>query len=108
MIWKLRVQQRVRVFVWLLALEEMLTNACRWRRKLIDNPVCMRCLWGMEDEVHVTGDCVSSKEVWNCFSPSRLISRFFTMDLQEWLEKNLSWKRIESWGGSLPETMAII
>lgn len=108
MIWRLREQQRVRNFVWLLVHEKMLTNFCRRRRKLVENRECMWCIGGMEDTIHVIRDCTTLKEIWNFFPPSRLINDLTTMNLQEWLVKNLSLKRTVSWGGSWPKTMAII
>lgn len=65
LIWRLRVQQRVRVFVWLLAHQKILTNACQRRRKLTDNLGCKHCLGGVKDAIHMIRDCTASKEIWN-------------------------------------------
>lgn len=40
-IWKLKIQQRIKTFLWLLAHDLILTNHCRWRRKLVDNPLAL-------------------------------------------------------------------
>lgn len=37
-IWKLHVQQRVCVFMWLLTQDRILTNHARWHRNLEDTP----------------------------------------------------------------------
>lgn len=43
LIWKLRVQQRVKVFIWMLAHGSILTNFRRLRMRLASNSDCWRC-----------------------------------------------------------------
>lgn len=37
-IWKIRVQQRTKMFVWLLGHNKLLTNFGRWRRWMVEDP----------------------------------------------------------------------
>lgn len=38
MIWKMKLQQPVKVFVWILAHEKLMTNSKRWKRRLTHSP----------------------------------------------------------------------
>lgn len=66
LIWRLRVQQRVRVFLWLLAHGRILMNSMRYRLGIAPSSACGRCGELREDVLHVIRDCQSSKEVWEC------------------------------------------
>lgn len=64
MIWRLRVQQHVKVFIWIFAYVKILTNYARWRRRLTLNAVCSRCGQEREYAIHAIRDCEVAKEVW--------------------------------------------
>lgn len=38
-IWKLKIQKRVKTFIWLLAHDSLITNQIRWKRRLAENPL---------------------------------------------------------------------
>lgn len=38
-VWSLKVQQRIKLFVWLLAHRKLLTNQTRHKRHITDNPL---------------------------------------------------------------------
>lgn len=70
-IWSLRVQQRSKVFLWLLGHEVVLTNHARWRRGLSSGSDCVRCMGEREDNLPMIRERTDSKEVWGHFcSPS--------------------------------------
>lgn len=52
-IWRLRVQQRVHVFIWMVAHDRILTNYRRWRCGLSGSSACTRCQGVTEDVLHV-------------------------------------------------------
>jgi len=64
-IWKLRIPQRIKVFVWLLFHRKLLTNAERFRRHLCSSPSCERCQGEVEDLEHVFRSCPRTKDVWH-------------------------------------------
>lgn len=107
-IWQLRVQQCVKVFVWMLGHDRILTNFLRWRRGLSATSDYERCHGEREDALHVIHDCQSSKEVWECFQPPELKDGVLNSDMKTWILQNFLVKDRPSWGGEWPEVMAII
>lgn len=102
LIWRLKVQQRAELFLWLLTYGEILINYGRWRRGRAD---CWRCSEGCED-VHLIRDCKDSREVWECLRPIDKMEDIFQLDLKEWVLKNLRQKEWMRWGTPWPEIMA--
>lgn len=107
-IWQLKAQERIKVFMWLLAHDKILTNASRWRRHLTSNPCCFRCDAVVEDGLHVIRDCKGSKEVWECFIPPPLWRNFFIQELQDWLLMNLTFRGGDDSEVGWPEMMGLI
>lgn len=108
-IWKLRTQERIKVFMWLTAHDKILTNYSRRRQRLALVRSCDRCEAMEEDALHALHDCGDSKEVWNCFVPLVLQGRFFSsQSLKEWLLLNLKLKRTELQEERWPESMELI
>lgn len=68
-IWRLRAQERAKVFIWLLSHDKVLSNWSRWRRQLTTSQCCDRCGAAKEDGPHAVRDCKGSMEVWLSFSP---------------------------------------
>lgn len=60
---KLRVQERVKVFMWLFAHNRVLSNRARWRRQLAASPQRGHCNEIEEDALHNVRDGISSLEV---------------------------------------------
>lgn len=83
-IWKLGVQYRVRVFVWLMTHGKLLTNIERRRRHLGANEGCVRCQGEEETVLHAVRDCVVAKELWRRLLPRGLEQEFFSLQLKEW------------------------
>lgn len=107
LIWKLRVHQRIKMFIWTLAHDRALTNFCRWRRRLVDSPGCGRCGHERENVTHTVRECPASKEVWpNTWKTTR-IPGFYNSPLKEWLLQCLSFERRKSEDDSWPERFAI-
>ncbi|XP_054801608.1 uncharacterized protein LOC129305663 [Prosopis cineraria] len=88
-IWKLRVPQRCRSFLWLMSHDRILTNKSRFDRHLDIQPWCSCCPEEFEDTLHVMRQCPEAKEVWmKLLRPSQRRA-FFTTDLREWCKMNL-------------------
>src|SRR4051812_40785427 len=88
-IWRLKVQKRVKEFMWILAHDRILSNWSRWKRKLAMNPCCSHCDGTIEDSIHAIRDCPTSKELWKFFIPQGLLSDFFSKNLRAWPSTNL-------------------
>lgn len=56
-LWSLKVQSRVRVFIWLTAHDRTLTKFSHWGRKMTMDPMCSLCDVGVESIVHALRDC---------------------------------------------------
>lgn len=62
-VWRLKTQQRVRIFLWEPSHSRLLTNEARWQRGLAHNGDCARCCGHLETPPHVVRDCNEAKEV---------------------------------------------
>lgn len=106
LIWGLRVQTRIRYFLWLLAHDRLLTNKGPWRRGLAPNPCCARCLADHEDGIHMVRDCEASREVWGQLRETWSMHEFYSAPLQEWLLTSLRFGN-RTRGGAWPVKMAV-
>ncbi|KAG7566501.1 Reverse transcriptase domain [Arabidopsis suecica] len=88
--WKACVPERVRVFMWLVGNQAIMTNAERFRRHLCDSEVCPVCKGGVETILHVLRDCPSISGIWLRIVPRRKQQEFFSKSLFEWLYGNLN------------------
>lgn len=102
------MQERVRVFLWLLAHDKLLSSWSQWRRKLSSSPCCHCCSAKKEDVIHALRDCLDSKEVWLKFIPPGLHHSFFSLGLQEWLLTNLTLKEGSSLEMTWTTSMALL
>ncbi|KAL2898889.1 hypothetical protein RDABS01_023971 [Bienertia sinuspersici] len=87
--WTAPVQQRVRVFLWLLFHNRVLCNANRLKRRLTDDPRCPQCQGDEETLIHMLRDCPVAREIWRQVGGSSRYNHFFQGDLNTWLVNNL-------------------
>ncbi|KAL9228579.1 hypothetical protein vseg_004142 [Gypsophila vaccaria] len=90
LIWKLPVQQRIRMFIWLAAHDRLMTNFNRVRRGLADDSVCPRCLSEEETTDHLLRHCPTSVEIWSHLGESTSSGLFFTENFRLWISTNAS------------------
>ena len=88
--WHVVAPERVRMFLWLVGNQAIMTNAERYRRHLSGTDVCQVCKGGIETILHVLRDCPAMRGIWDRFVPAVKRQTFFSMPLLEWLYKNLS------------------
>lgn len=93
LIWKLRVQQRIRVFIWLAMHDRLMTNSNRHKRNLTDIPRCSLCEDADETVMHVLRDCKAAKEVWRQVGGPAHSPSFRTGNLRQWLTRNIKFKQ---------------
>ncbi|KAK9010379.1 hypothetical protein V6N11_036890 [Hibiscus sabdariffa] len=84
-IWKLQVQQRVRVFLWLVLHQRIMTNVERKRRNLATSDVCARCQSEIETIVHVLRDCPQARQVWEAVVVPAQLATFFSLPFSDWI-----------------------
>ena len=63
-IWKAAVEQRVRVFLWLVSQGKLMVNEERCKRAFSANPHFSNCPSIVESICHVLKDCVFASRVW--------------------------------------------
>jgi hypothetical protein len=61
-IWKLRIPNAIKMFVWKACCNILPTRVNLKRRKIIENDICTR---NVETARHVLWDCVSAQDVWS-------------------------------------------
>jgi len=88
-IWKLITPERVRVFIWLVSQNVIMTNVERVRRHLSENAICSVCNGAEETILHVLRDCPAMEPIWRRLLPLRRHHEFFSQSLLEWLFTNM-------------------
>lgn len=63
-IWKLKVANKVKVFLWRACHDFLPCSANLFRRHISNNPICFRCGKEEEPTVHCFWNCVFAKKVW--------------------------------------------
>ncbi|MBA0805714.1 hypothetical protein Gohar_005206 [Gossypium harknessii] len=75
--------------IWVVFKGRLFMNVEKCMRGLSEDPSCKLCGNAKESCLHVIQDCPKVKEVWNQLIPSRILDRFFTYSLENWLSTNL-------------------
>lgn len=89
-IWGLVVPERVKVFLWLVRNQAIMSNTERYRRHLCVSSICQVCKGGEETIIHILRGCPAMAGIWQRVVPRGKVHRFFTQSLLEWLYDNLS------------------
>ena len=89
-VWRVMVPERVRVFLWLVSHQVIMTSMERKRRHLSDNGMCQLCKNEDETILHVLRDCPAAMGLWRRLVIPRKQQRFFNQPLLEWLYENLT------------------
>lgn len=84
LLWRVKVHEKIKVFLWLMLHGRLLTNLGIWRR-MAASAACGRCHKEDEGVPHAIKDCVVAKEVWRCLIEPELRSEFFSLGLKEWV-----------------------
>jgi ribonuclease HI len=87
-IWKLKVPERVRTFIWMVMHNKLLTNSLKSKMGL-SHSMCFYCRVVEETTLHVLRDCTLAKEIWYQVVPIVNRSDFFMGDLQDWIGFNM-------------------
>ncbi|XP_056694885.1 uncharacterized protein [Spinacia oleracea] len=63
-VWRVRVPQRIRLFLWLTLQDRLMTNANRFIRGFTTNPRCFVCGEVEENNDHILRQCPVARVVW--------------------------------------------
>ncbi|GLU05128.1 hypothetical protein SLE2022_222450 [Rubroshorea leprosula] len=85
-IWKPKCTKRIKMFVWLLRKNRVLTNSVCFAKHFAASPICSRCEQSPETLLHLLHDCYHSRLIWE--SSTMLLADFFMLNFEEWLRKN--------------------
>ena len=88
-VWRVVAPERVRVFLWLVTHQFIMTDMERKRRHMGENSVCQVCNGAEESIIHVLRDCPAMEGIWLRLVPLKERHAFFGMTLLEWLFANL-------------------
>ncbi|KAG7576302.1 Ribonuclease H domain [Arabidopsis thaliana x Arabidopsis arenosa] len=89
-VWAVKAPERVRVFIWLVTHQVIMTNMERMRRHIGESAICQVCKGAEESIIHVLRDCPAMAGIWVRFIPQRERQAFFNKSLLEWLFTNLN------------------
>lgn len=84
-IWHWKCPKRIKMHLWKLASEGLLTNVARAHRGLAQSPDCPTCMGNLESVVHVSQDCTFARDLWNMRLGSMTHQSFFSLNLHDWL-----------------------
>jgi len=87
-VWRLKVPERVRYFIWLLNHDRLLTNYNKSRMRL-GSAMCGFCGNIIENSLHVLRDCPLVMPMWLNVVPVNMRDRFFIGDLNHWIAFNM-------------------
>lgn len=88
LIWKIKVPQRYRVFLWKVANERVMTNEVRARFGMTNCSTCTLCHIDYETLLHVLRNCSFTKNIWCSFLGLDVWTRFFQIPLKQWMLAN--------------------
>lgn len=86
-IWRMRVPERVRCFIWQLRFNRLLTNKYKSCMGM-GSPMCKYCKNVEEDVLHVLRDCPLVMSLWMRDVKVKWRISFFFGSLHQWLDLN--------------------
>nr|KYP70931.1 Putative ribonuclease H protein At1g65750 family [Cajanus cajan] len=89
-IWKWKGPERIRLFLWRVLHDSLMTNLARFERGLGPDSTCSICRQEEEDIIHVLRDYKFAKEVWSKIPGGATVSMSINGDFQSWIISNLT------------------
>ncbi|KAL4298080.1 hypothetical protein GQ457_12G018940 [Hibiscus cannabinus] len=87
---KYRGLQRIKIILWLVCLERVMTNSERVRRHISDNAGCSLCGALFEDVNHLSRWCPQAIGIWTSLIKPDFLHQFLTMNIKEWVYLNIT------------------
>ncbi|XP_031099664.1 uncharacterized protein LOC116003863 [Ipomoea triloba] len=88
-IWKLKVPNRIRTFMWLVKHNKIMTNENRVKRGMTESDSCWFCTGVKENTEHVLRLCPLAEPVWRSVLPA-FVERTRLFPFSKWLEEGIS------------------
>ncbi|KAK8998926.1 hypothetical protein V6N11_070105 [Hibiscus sabdariffa] len=88
-VWSLAVTQRIRMFVWLILKQRLMTNEERCCRGLSSDASCSSCGCVSETIIHILRDCPPTRVLWLSIIPPERCASFFAAPLEAWVAANI-------------------
>lgn len=95
-VWRLKVPEKLKVFVCLLLHDATPVNPHRFRCNLTNSPSCSRCSHGSEDSLHCLRDlspCKGSVDSLKCISLAGVLI-LFNSDVDPVADEGLQWHSV--------------
>ena len=88
-LWKIKGPQRLKMFMWVMVNDALLTNHVRARKGLSSLDTCILCGSSLDTTLHALHNYIYVKELWKSIDHSLITNSFFQQPLLIWLEKNI-------------------
>ncbi|CAL5417122.1 unnamed protein product [Camellia sinensis] len=96
-VWKLKIPQKFKGFLWLVLHGKLLTNCMHLKRSITVDSSCPSC-GGIEDLNHVLRACPVAMEVWSTIFDRRWYVNGLSISLQDWITTNSTNKKRFTYG----------
>ncbi|KAL4384144.1 hypothetical protein GQ457_15G026400 [Hibiscus cannabinus] len=88
-VWSLAVTPRIRMFIWLVLKQRLMTNEERCRRGFSFDASCPSCGCVSESITHILRDCPPTRSLWQSIVPQDRQALFFAAPLETWVVSNI-------------------
>ncbi|KAL6540841.1 hypothetical protein OROMI_024724 [Orobanche minor] len=88
-LWKSKLPNKFKYFLWLAVQDRLLTNELRYKRNMAPNPYCGICQETNENVLHILRHCTAAKEIWRSILPHSELARLISLPDATWFEENL-------------------
>lgn len=88
-IWRLKVPSKMKVFLWLVYHQRIMSNDMRARRGFAILNNCHRCPNAKEDVDHILRSCPNAKDVWRKIAPNRVMQNAWKKPFLTWVGDNV-------------------
>ncbi|KAL4325050.1 hypothetical protein GQ457_11G008270 [Hibiscus cannabinus] len=88
-VWSLAVTPRIRMFIWLVLKQRLMTNEERCRRGFSFDASCPSCGCVSESITHILRDCPPTRSLWQSIVPRDRQALFFAAPLETWVVSNI-------------------
>ena len=96
-LWKIKGPQRLKMFMWVMVNDALLTNHVRARKGLSSLDTCILCGSSSDTTLHALRNCIYVKELWKSIDYSFITNSFFQQPYlvgKEYFERN----SMQCWG----------
>lgn len=106
-LWRIKVPNKMKFFVWTALHDKIMGNAERKRRKLTTNGECGTCHGKEESMAHILRDCSYAEEVWTALVGRDRWRKWSQTNPRQWLIQNITEKNQSTTQHEWPRTFVI-